>query len=73
MELAGDLGAGGSGTIMYLGGSYLAGVLAGAASFGALQIPAIIATSNACVRFGGLTATLIPANIGVSFYVGRVF
>ncbi|MBC7796582.1 MAG: hypothetical protein H7Z37_06900 [Pyrinomonadaceae bacterium] len=73
MEISGDFGPGLSGALMFIGGSLLAAAIAGGASAGTLQIPAIIATSNACARFGGLTATLLPANIGLSFYVGGIF
>lgn len=73
IEIAGDFGPGGSSSLMFLGGSYLAGVFASTLSFGTMQIPAMIATSNACVFFGGMTVSIIPANASVVFYVGRIF
>lgn len=73
MELSGDLGPGGSGAIMFLGGSQIASSLAGAVSAGSMAIPALIATSNGAVMFGGMTATVIPVNASVIFYVGAIF
>ena len=72
LEIAADAGPGLSGALMFIGGSIVASTVAGAASAGAMTIPAIIATSNACVRFGGLTATLLPFNIGINFYIGGI-
>jgi len=68
MELCADLGPGLSGAVMFMGGNpYLA------AMAGPFFIPALIATSNACVRFGGLTATLLPVNASASAYVGAIY
>lgn len=68
MELCADLGPGLSGAVMFIGGNpYLA------AMAGPLYIPALIASSNACVRFGGLTATLLPVNASVTAYIGAIY
>jgi len=32
----------------------------------------LLATSNACVRLAGLTATLIPYNAAVACYIGAI-
>ena len=73
IEVSGDVGAGLSGALMFLGGSTFWSSVAGTVSAGAMQIPTLLATSNACVRFGGLTASLIPVSAGVNLYVGGVF
>ena len=73
MQLSGDFGPGGSGSIMFLGGNQIASSLAGAVSGGAMTIPALIATANGAVMFGGMTATIIPANASVVFYIGAIF
>jgi hypothetical protein len=68
MELCADLGPGASGAVMFVGGNpYLA------AAAGPLSLPALIATSNACVRFGGLTATLLPVNASATVYQGAIY
>jgi len=68
LELCADLGPGLSGAVMFIGGNpYLA------AMAGPLYLSALIATSNACVRFGGLTATLLPVNASASAYVGAIY
>lgn len=68
MEVCLDWGAGLSGTVMFIGGSpYLVSVP------GPLALPALIATSNACVRFGGLTATVLPVNASVNAYLGLIY
>lgn len=72
LDFSGDVGPGGSGSIIFLGGSYIASSIAGFASAGALQIPAVLATCNAAVCFGGLTASLIPVNASINLYVGAV-
>lgn len=72
LEVSGDVGAGLSGALMFLGGSTFWSSVAGTVSGGALQIPALLATSCACVRFGGLTASLIPVSAGINLYVGGV-
>jgi hypothetical protein len=73
MEVAADAGPGLSGALMFLGGSIIIATMVGAASAGTMQLPALIATSNGCVRFGGLTATLLPFNVGLSVYVGIIY
>lgn len=35
-------------------------------------IATLVATSNACVRFHGMGATVLPYNIGVNAYVGAI-
>ena len=72
LDISGDVGPGGSGSIIFLGGSYIASSIAGAVSAGFLQLPAILATCNACVCFGGISASLIPVNASVNFYLGAV-
>lgn len=70
MELAGDAGPGMSGSLFFLGGSVIIATIVGAATAGTMEISALIATANACVRVGGMTVTVLPFNIGVSMYVG---
>lgn len=72
IDISGDVGPGGSGSVIFLGGSYIAASVAGVVSAGILQLPAILATCNAVVCFGGITASLIPVNASVNFYVGAV-
>lgn len=72
LDISGDVGPGGSGSAIFLGGSYLASAVAGIASAGALQIPALLATCNAAVLFGGMTVSVIPANASVTLYIGAV-
>ncbi|MDB4989510.1 MAG: hypothetical protein JWN04_4688 [Myxococcaceae bacterium] len=66
-----DFGAGWSKSLMFLGGNALIAAAASYASY-ALMLPALLATSNACVQFGGMNATVVPCNAGVSVYVGLV-
>jgi hypothetical protein len=72
--IAGDFGPGYGQALMFLGGSTrLAAVAAmapGAGTF--LQLAALLATSNACVRFGGMSATLLPGNVGFTAYIGAM-
>jgi hypothetical protein len=72
LEVSGDVGPGLSGALMFIGGSSFLANIAGTVSGGALRIPALLATSCAVVRFGGLTASVIPVSAGVSVYVGAV-
>jgi hypothetical protein len=55
-------------SLMFLGGNRVIASALGAASAGYLQVPALLATSNACVQFGGMSATVLPADVGVSAY-----
>lgn len=72
-EIAGDFGPGLSGSAMFIGGNVAIATAVGMASpGGALHIPALITTSKACVAFGGLTASLIPANVSVSIFAGGI-
>jgi hypothetical protein len=57
---------------MFLGGSERIAAAAAMASNGLLQLPALLATSNACVRFGGMNAVLLPANMGLTAYLGAI-
>ena len=68
MELSADWGPGVSGALMFLGGAPQLAVLAGP-----FFVPALIATSKACVRFGGITATVLPVNAGATVYVGAIY
>ncbi len=70
-EVGADVGVGAGGAFMFLGGSVLASSMAGAFNPG-LNLPALIATSNACVRFGGMAVTLLPVNASVTVYVGAI-
>jgi hypothetical protein len=74
ITVAGDAGPGYGQSLMFIGGNVaLASVLAVAPGLGTfLQLTALLATSNACVRFGGMSATLIPYNIGLSAYIGVI-
>ena len=67
-EISGDFGPGASGSLMFLGASPL---LAGTLST-PIGLPMIMATMNACVCFGGMSATLIPANVGINVYTGVI-
>ena len=73
IEAGADWGAGGGGALMFIGGSVAIATAVGLATWGAGQLPALIATAEACVAFGGMTATLIPVNASVSIYVGLIF
>lgn len=64
------MGPGWGECVMFLGGSLQAAAAASALSGGVMQIPALLATSNACVRFGGMTATVLPVNVGIAAYIG---
>jgi hypothetical protein len=68
IEICADWGAGLSGAVMFIGGSPQLASIAGP-----LFVPALIASSNACVRFGGLTATWLPLNASTSVYVGAIY
>jgi len=68
IEISGDFGAGGSAALMFIGGNTLLSSMAGP-----MMIPAVIASSEACVAFGGMTATLIPANVGITAYAGIIY
>ena len=73
-SVEGDFGPGYGQSLMFLGGNTwfagLVGLTPGAGSF--LQLTTLLATSNACVRFGGMSATLLPGNVGVVAYVGGI-
>jgi hypothetical protein len=72
--IAGDFGPGYGQALMFLGGSTrlaaFAALRPGAGSF--LQLAAVLATSNACVRFGGMSATLLPGKVGFTAYIGAI-
>ncbi len=72
LDISGDVGPGGSGSVIFLGGSYIASSVAGLVSAGTMQIPALLATCNAAVCFGGLTASVIPVNASINIYLGAV-
>lgn len=72
-EVAADVYAGGSAAVMFVGGNPMIAAAAASVSMGTMQIPALIASSEACVAFGGMTGTIVPANVGVSVYVGLIF
>lgn len=72
IEAAGDFGPGGAGALMFMGGSVLAAGAIGGMTYGAGALPTLIATAECCVAFGGMTASLIPANVSLSVYVGII-
>lgn len=67
-EFSGDFGPGGSASIMFMGASSM---LISVVSNPVL-LPVVMGTMNACVCFGGMTATLIPANVGINVYTGII-
>lgn len=68
-----DAGAGRDAAIMFLGGSMAFSAGAAVAALSSLAyIPALIATSNACVCFGGMGVTVLPFNVGASVYIGAI-
>lgn len=73
LEVGADWGAGVSGAFMFMGGSIPLAMMASAVSAGSGMVPTLIATSNACVAFGGVAITVIPANVSVSIYLGAIF
>lgn len=62
-----DAGAGRAKGVMLLGGDLQ---LAGTA--GPLFLSVLMVTSNACVRFGGMYASVLPFNVGATAYVGMI-
>ena len=72
IEVGADWGAGAGGALMFIGGSVTLATIVGFSTMGAGQLPALIATSEACVAFGGMTATVVPVNAGISIYVGII-
>lgn len=68
-ELGADAGAGRSTSLMFMGADPL---VIGALPVQA-KIPALIATSNACVRFGGMYASALPFNASLSCYLGVIY
>jgi len=71
---AGDFGAGYGQSVMFLGCKAIAATAASivpvAGSY--LQLVALLSTANAAVRFGGMSATVLPANLGLVAYMGTV-
>jgi hypothetical protein len=70
LGVAGDFGPGWGQSAMFLGGDIRIAIAMSVVTSAAMQVPTLIATSNACVRFGGMVATALPANLGFSAYVG---
>jgi hypothetical protein len=72
--IASDFGPGYGQSLMFMGGSAsLAAILNMMPGVGMiLNLTALLATSNACVRFGGMSATLLPGNVGLAAYVGAI-
>jgi hypothetical protein len=67
---AADVGVGWGESVMFVGGSAgIAGAF-GVATSGIGYLAALLATSNACVRFHGMGVTVLPYNIGVNAYIG---
>lgn len=67
-EIGADFGPGASGSLMFLGASpFLAPTISTP-----IGLPMIMATMNACVCFGGMSASLIPANVGINVYTGII-
>jgi hypothetical protein len=62
-----DAGAGRAKAVMFLGGD-----LQLAAMAGPLFLQVLLVTSNACVRFGGMYASVLPFNAGATAYVGAI-
>jgi hypothetical protein len=72
IEVGADAGAGVSGGYMFLGGWLCLATALGVGSMGLLHVPTLLTTSNACVKFGGMTANAIPYNVGVAVYFGMI-
>jgi hypothetical protein len=71
-EVSGDAGAGASGAVMFLGGDLVLSGFVGGVSGGSGQLPLLVATSKACVSFGGMTVIALPYNVGIAIYVGLI-
>ena len=71
-DVSADGGPGASGSMMFIGGSTLFASAASALSGGMGYLPALIASSNGVVFFGGMTATLLPFNASASVYIGAI-
>lgn len=67
---AADAGAGWGQSLMFLGGSMNIAAAAALVGGGGLHVAALLATSNACVRFGGMSSTVLPFNVGLCAYLG---
>lgn len=67
-ELAADWGPGASGAVMFIGGNQVLASVVGPGMY----VLAMLATSKACVRFGGMTATAVPFNAAASVYTGLI-
>ncbi|MHC1742351.1 MAG: hypothetical protein AB9873_04875 [Syntrophobacteraceae bacterium] len=72
IEVSGDVGPGGSGCVMFIGGSTVAALSTVGPLGSMLEVALFLATCNACVCFGGMTATLIPVNASVNCYLGGI-
>ncbi|MDB4972212.1 MAG: hypothetical protein JWN48_553 [Myxococcaceae bacterium] len=57
---------------MFLGGSPTMAAAFAVVGNGAMQLPALVASSKACVRFEGMSATVVPGNIGIAVYLGYI-
>ena len=71
-EAAADFGAGGSQALMFIGGNPGIAMLAGLPGAGVGQIGGLVASSKACVRFGGMTVTAVPVNASINVYIGFI-
>jgi hypothetical protein len=71
-QIGADAGPGVSGAFMFLGGRLWFAAGLGGATMGAGHLPGLVMSSNACVKFGGMTANVIPVNVGVTAYVGGI-
>jgi len=71
---AADFGAGYGESVMFLGCKAIAATAVSVVPIAGnyLQLVALLSTANACVRFGGMSATVLPANLGVTAYMGTV-
>lgn len=67
VQVSGDVGAGWTEALIFMGGDF-----ALAAAAGPLSTLVLLASSKALLWFGGMSATAVPYNIGATAYVGMI-
>lgn len=64
-----DAGPGKAYGAMFLGGNLKA---AGATGYGPASVSVLAATSNACLAYGAMFASIMPFNIALTAYIGQI-
>lgn len=67
-----DAGAGRTVSVLFIGGSVAFAGAAAIALSALSYIPALLASSNACVSFGRMGASVLPFNVSGSLYLGMI-